>query len=278
MLLGNHTLLENRIIAELAQKPSQTAKELTQNITAKGSAVSFQAVYLALSKLASEAVIVKNTLRYSVAIHWILAMSELSRSLLEQHLQPGHIRHLLPTRDKPKKVWVVTDLKQLNLFWSQLLLTITHTSKEKVMYDYNHHLWFQLLHKDWEATYWIAQLTQVYKAYILVTHDNYLNRNILENDFKFTNAHTHILGRYLPGLTDDATYITVFDDLLLTVKLDQRMVENINALFSLEREGLGQTSGLVSKILFNKIIAKIILERNQKKANLLKKKFSKIFG
>ncbi len=278
MLLGNHFLLENRIVTELAKKPNQTVKELTRNITERSSPVSFQAAYLALSKLENEAVVIKNALRYSVAIHWILAISDLSRSLLEQHLQPGYINHLLPTEDKPKKTWVVTDPKHLNLFWSQLLLAVTHNSKEKVMYDYNQNLWFQLLHKDWEATYWTAQLTQAHRAYILVTHDNYLNRNILEKDFKFPNAHTHILKRYLPGLADESTYVTVFDDLLLTVKLDSKMVENITALFSIKKETVDQASGLVSRILFSKIKAKIVLEKNQKKADLFKKKFSKIFG
>lgn len=278
MIIGNNHLIENRIVLELSNKPSQTAKQLTRSISQNGPGVSFQAVYLALAKLEKEAVVVKNSLKYSVAIHWSLELSRLSEKLIETHLLPEQINSLLPTTSQPKRTWVIQDPRQLNLFWAQLLLTITHTSHEKIMYDYNHQLWFQLIHKDWEAQYWNAQFSKIKQGYIIVTHDNYWNRKILKEDFHFPNAHTHILKRHILGLADESVYTTIFDDLILSVKLDPKMIENINSIFQLANPSALHTQEIITKILLGKIKAKITLEKNQNKATMYKKKFEQVFG
>ena len=278
MLLGANNNLENKIVLALTTQGELAADQIRKQVTRDGVPVSLQAVYLVLSKLQREGILVKGGKKYSIRIPWLLDMSLLVHEMEQTFLQQKYIQTLLPMNEGDKRQWRFTSLHKMNDFWSQVLLAMAYASGGAVMYDYDPHLWFHLMQTEQEYQYLKAQFSAIKYGYTLVGSKSFLDSMIVKKYWHFDNAECHLISSEEVPFKNRSMYIQVFGNLFLTVTLDAKSVERIEKLFSTVKS---QTELATSQIMFifhEKAKVKMCVEYNSKKALLFKKRFQKIFG
>ena len=278
MLLGANNNLENKVILALTKQGELTADQIRKQVTREGVPVSLQAVYLTLSKLQREGVLVKKGRQYSIRIAWLLDMSFLVNEMEQTFLQQKYIQTLLPMNEGDKRQWRFTSLHKMNDFWSQVLLAMAYASGGTIMYDYNPHLWFHLMQTEQEYQYLKAQFSAIKYGYTLVGSKSFLDSMIVKKYWHFDNAECHLISPEEAPFKNMSMYIQAFGNLFLTVKLDVKSVERIEKLFSTVKSQTDLETSQIMSIFHEKVKVKMMIEYNSKKALTFKKKFRKIFG
>lgn len=279
MLLGGKKTLEDRIIMSLALKGEQTVKLILDSLDDEGLSFTEQGVYRVLRKLQSENIVVKEKKTYSLRIAWILDMVMLTDQMQDTYLHDTYLSDLLPEEDGEKRTWQFNNIVKMHDFWTQLNVAIAKHSKTGVAMHYSPHLWYEFIQKDHERQFYRLFLNYIKKSYHVVGSKSFLDRyvtSVLGDEFRQTTYH---LVQPEDGIEkDEAIYLNVIDDYVLTIKLDKNMVERINTLYENASPETDLSSIDVLNIFINKTKVKMTLRKDARRAKVYRRKFERLFG
>ncbi len=269
MFLTPKLSLAEKIIFILGKHPGSSAGEIWK-LAGQG-IYSIQAVYKELRLMQRHGVVVKVGLVYSLRLSYLFALSENFESF-----QSIYLKHGLPEEvlfGPQKQTWQINSLIKLINFWDYVLVGLVNASRTKQLFGFTRHAWYHLAQPEAEDRYYKAVRKTGGRIYLVlgakhalnVWSEQYWPRDIVEYGYSKS-----CLG-FEPSLEID-----VIDDYILTVKKDKHTTANIERLYA-SAEFPGQIHNL-PEIFLHPARIRIVLERNSRKAELLKKRFGRFFG
>ena len=274
MLLSTKEKLQDLIVHILAGHAGLSADSIFRRLEHSRHYFSIQGVYKELRMLQEKGVVVKAKNLYSLKMTWILNVSHFADKIYDIYLERPSSEDLLPP-GRTKSIWKFSNLLKLDDFYVHLMTTIYHGLKNKTVFTWLDHPWFLLQHSDKEIEYQNTLRHEEKRQYIIIEGDSPLDRQCVKiYDPKiFTYSHAP------SSLSDEkSTIYTVFDHLILSAHLAKDTKKEVARLFervpSIKDLDLRELLRLFSR----PITGAVVLEKNLKKAQRLRKKFTEYFG
>lgn len=164
-------------------------------------------------------------------------------------------------------------------FWSQVLLAMARVSKNKIMYDYTPRAWFHVVKPIQEYQYVKALMDMLNSAYTIVGGNDYLDNWIADEYWNFETFNYYLSDEPSDWISKDRSkYIIVMDDLILTTKLHKEITNDIDLFFKNIQSRNDMSPEEIVDTFHQRTPVRITVEKNYEKAQLIKKKFQRIFG
>ena len=170
MLLETQQKLEDIVVHTLALHPAITVEQLEKLIAITFKPYSQPAIYQELRKLRKAGIAVKVNNVYSLRIGWVLLFSQFADEMYAAYSSHETLRNVLPTTGTQES-WSFTDLYSLGIFWTQLLLCLSHHGNDKEFFEWAPHAWFSLTHSIEEVQFLSAIKIAGIKYYLIIGHE-----------------------------------------------------------------------------------------------------------
>ncbi|MBI4600167.1 hypothetical protein HY732_04605 [Candidatus Uhrbacteria bacterium] len=275
MLFSSPQTTKERLVQALQYGPLRITA-LIDRLNAGNTHVSKQGVYLALRELACEEVVVVYKKQASLNHAWLLRIADFSTRAHQWYFQPntpvGHFKDLKPNQ---RIRYTFKTLSLLDTFWGHVLYTLieNNPAREPVLM-YNPHWWFCYSRNPSEIA--IIDFCKQRGMPLLLTAGH--NTPIDRSSKKFmdgTHAQYHV--RTKPLFQKDNYYINVFGEFIIDVWIDKKLHDDIERLY---HAGPRVTKEWIDRLeALNTLKGKsvLVVSRNPKRAELLKKKLLRNF-
>lgn len=269
MLLGEESRLDELLVRVLSEHPGLTLEELTKAVKSNGCKRSVKALYKELARLRKTGVIMRHDRRYTLQLGWVFEMLNYAQNLSQKYLREGFFDKLLPSPGQ-KLEWRFRDLTTLDVFWTQMVITLVKNSTESAMFEWLPHPWFILLTAEPEIRLQRAITKLGKKVHIIIGSDRYLDK-LAE---KYFNPRVYAY-RFDRGFMTDqqSVYYDVIDNWVLTVKLPSSLVATLETLYRQTGSAKEVNIAEIIRVLQQPASIKLSLEHNQPRAARIKKQF-----
>jgi hypothetical protein len=236
-------------------------------------AVSKQAIYKELGKLEDKGLVVKVKMRYALRLTWLSELSTFIEEAYDTYLD-APLHFLLPVPGS-KYTWQFNDLRRMDLFHTQLILTLHKATKEKQMYTWVPHPWYGLSHATRELEFWRATKKEGIAVYMIIGGDT-----PLDVDYQKFVRRAGVECSLAPGPFDSERrrYFNVIGNFVLTSTLSTTKAKAIDDLFRSTARRESPPAETVDRLLRRPVRITLMLEHNPAKARSLLKRFSVYFG
>lgn len=262
MLLSYPESLEDFIAQVLAGR-NATAKELLRQYNDQAQkTVTPQAVYKTLRKLIGQEVVLKHKDTYSLNNVWkreVVSLLGKTSALLELH--PGE-----------SIMYSFKSLEQLDKYWKHIQEDTSGDVAITYFFCPHQYWWFVPGRRESEKNFY-AQFAEDKRHAVLllggITAVDKELKAIISNPY--VQVHTEIDNSF--RVVDS---LTVKNDLIMRTRLPLAVSNDINDIFN-QNLPMEETARLLSRLFVKKIPVKILIERNAKKAEKLRKQIGKYF-
>lgn len=145
------------------------------------------------------------------------------------------------------------------------------------MLNFNPHTWFHLIQPHQEEQYIKNQLKLLKKEYTIIGSNSVLDKYTTKcwkiKNFEYYLAPSGYWAEY-----NRAEYFSIFNDYILTIKLDNRTTNQIEKLYRQTKDINNIQLDTIISFFNQPVKVKMTLEKNSKKADIYYKRFEKIFG
>ncbi len=252
------------IIIRLLSKGKTTPLELHKAIVADGEKVTVQAVYKALRYLIKDSVVVKSGKNLEISQEWI---NTLGSTFNTQTTLPQ-------LADGESAVYDYKLLTNLDGYWKHLMSALDDKFGDYPVFLYSpYHIWYHISDRTQsEADYWNSFAEKKHQAFFVIGNDTALDQNFKK---RFQSDYLQI-DTWHKSTLKETSYLTIIGDYVVDTILSKKITEAIKSYYisSLPPE---QASIELNKVLSAPSKSKIKIERNAKKAKLLRRKLSKNF-
>ncbi len=263
MLFTSKETVED-IIIRLLSKGKTTPLELHEQIVTDGEKVTVQAVYKALRALIKDSVVVKSGKTLEISQEWV---NTLSSTFNTQTTLPQ-------LADGEAAVYNYKSLVNLDAYWKHLMSALDDKFEDFPVFLYSpYHIWYHISERSQsESDYFSSFTKNKHHAFFVIGNNTPLDQNFKK---KFHSDYMQI-DTWEKSPLKESSYLTIIDDYIIDTILDKKLTSAIKTFYSssLSPE---EASLELNKVLSTSNKAKIKIERNAKKAKLLRKKLFKNF-
>lgn len=264
--------LEQLCLNIMSERPYVTAEKLRVLASSNKRKFSPAAVYKVLNKLLTAGVVVKAGTRYSLSLTWVFGVFSFAERLSKSYFCDEYLDSLLPEPGK-RRSWKFTDLPRCNDFWNQLLLALLKRTPQVDSFAWVPSPWFVLLPEDRDSRLQqVFRMTnrKFYSAFGTSRRFEAIVRKLYDHDNQIL-----AFGKK-PFHTRDTRYLDIVGDYVLTVSIDRKTSDEINALFADSKRGEPNMS-IALTILRQRSRATITIEQSQRKATRLRRALARVF-
>ncbi len=263
--------LRDKIIVLLGEKPLSGSDIVV--VFCNSNNVTPQAVYKALRVLVHEEIIVKEKQLFTLNALWLSHMRkfiDMSEYILGVHHEQSFFDPLSKSRQITLRF---KNTELLDIYCGHLLLTLFDRFKGKPIFFYNHHEWF-IYDRPLSENYLYEKVAESgHRVFLTLGADTSLARSFRKK-FEKGNIQITIDESFSIPITD---YICIIGEYIITARYDRSTVQAIDNLFKVATFTTEDDSKKLRKILDNCTDARIIINRNNKRAQKLRKKLAKNF-
>ncbi len=272
MLLQEFPSLEELLVLGLIERPGASAKELNQWLSEHGNKYSLRGIYKELTKLSGQGIVFKTGESYSIHLAWIMQLLALGDRAFESYTQSPYLLETLRS-GATKQVERFSDLRKLDRLWTQLILALHTLHRGKTMCFWCPYQWFYLTQLFAVKQFYQAIDLAGHKRLHIIGTDTFLGRRALKDlpkhgKYSFAESPFH---------RERSTYYTVIGDMVLTVKLDTQTTDRLDELFSAIQSERDINPSDLETFFRRRVRATLTCERDEVKAERLKKKFRAFF-
>lgn len=266
--------IEEYIISFL-QKESRSGPELLELIRKHRSGTTKQALYAALRKLRAAEIVVIHNMRISLSSIWVTKMAEFFT--LAKHFYTKTVtadEGFLNLQDGDRVTYSFKNPNITDIFWAHavdILCEITPIPEPYYIYD--PHEWFMLARETEEPLLKKIGLTGR-QVLILVGGATFLDKMIIKK-FENTAAQYHPTNELIFDKRN--YYVNIFDDFIIEAYLDETTAKRIDDFYSTTTTWNNEKKILLKKIIADEGKNKLVISRNRKKAEKLKRIFKSYF-
>lgn len=266
--------METAIVRCLAERPSLTAKELHERLAQRRHTASRSSVYEKLKKLQENGVVVKLDRGFTVDLSWASELLDFATDVQSRYLDHAISSGILVAPGQ-KRAWRFRSLRGLCEFWQHLQLAIGATSDDKCLLDWSPYLLFDLVctYGGSRCDRTLAALKRLGGSGLRIYEGTRpLNQTILRQsrNVQFTAASAES-----PYHRQQNTILNVLGDYVVTIRLDERAVFELDELFSLpalpERH-------VTHRTLAQPVNVRLCLQNDAQKVRCHRRRFAAYFG
>lgn len=261
MIFSPQTSVEEFIIESLASK-NLTAKQLLFLHNKNHRRVTLQAAYKVLHKLVIEEILLKHKNEYALSNIWRQRVV----SLLDQ-------KQAVPILGESESiVYSFKSLAQLDEYWKHIQEGAKEESEVTYFFCPHQYWWFVPGRRESEMNFYKTFIENKTTAVLLIgglTNTDKETKKVISNEFVQVHLDTNDGLR----MTDS---ITIKNNLIITTRLPMSISNTINTIFD-KNLSSDDTEVLLHDVFKKKIPVRIIIEKNTKKADKLKKQIGKYF-
>lgn len=264
MLFSSKETVED-IIIRLLSKGKTTPLVLHEAIVADGESVTVQAVYKALRYLIKDSVVVKSGRYVEISQEWV---NTLSSTFNTQTTLPQ-------LSDGEAAVYNYKSLVNLDAYWKHLMNALDDKFGNYPVFLYSpYHIWYHISERTQsEADYFSGFEKNKHQAYFVIGNTSPLDQNFKK---QFHSDYMQIDTWQKSSLKEN-NYLTIIDDYVIDTILDSKLTAAIKTYYAASSKNAEEAKMYLNKVLSSTNKAKIKIERNAKKARILRKKLFKNF-
>ena len=263
MLFTSKETVED-IIIRLLSKGKTTPLELHEAIVSDGESVTVQAVYKALRYLIKDSVVVKSGRYVEISQEWV---NTLSSTFNTQTTLPQ-------LADGEAAVYNYKSLVNLDAYWKHLMSALDDKMGDYPVFLYSpYHIWYHISERTQsEADYFTSFITKKRYGFLTIGNDTALDR-----EFKKTTQSEYLqIDTWDKSLWKETDNLTIINDYVINTVLSKKLVTAIKDYYS-SSLAPEQATVKLNAVLSSPSQSKIKIERNAKKARVLRKKLFKNF-
>ncbi|MEI6022221.1 MAG: hypothetical protein WCQ32_00020 [bacterium] len=271
MLLSKKPETKECIVEILAKGALDTT--MLQVVVQEKKTITKQGFYKALRELIAEEVVVKNKQVVLLSTTWLSRMKNFVGSVDANYTaQIGG--ELLDLKEGDSMVFTFKSLLSLDLLWMHYFCILAKEHDESVLL-YNGHNFWNLLRPDIENTLyeWLNEYKKD-KTYYVIGHNTPLDK--ISNMYMKDEYGIQVAFENTPSLPENS-HPVVFGDYVMNTVLDNTLVHAIDALYKKNTVWNDDVKKELEEIVSRLRRSKVVIERNKKKAEQIRKKLMKYF-
>jgi len=264
------------LVFDLLQKGSISINELIKEINRKRNSATKQGVYRVLRKLNEEEKILIHNKNVSLNLHYLKKMSNFF-TLAEHFYLPKNLNanDFLNLSDKEKISYNFKKVDMLDAFWTHIFYMLNEVVDSKnPIYIYNPHEWFAYARKDTDDAVIESNKNKSRQILLTLSNNDYLDKDFIKtmrSDTLQCNINTKKIFK------KDNYYLSVLSDYIIEVFLDEKISKEIDKFFK-EIKSIGdKEKEILQNITSKNGKNKLIISRDKKKVEVLKKILGKDF-
>ena len=249
--------------------------DLLQKIQETRVGTTKQALYKILTKLKKQEMVIVRSKYVSLSHLWINHMAEyftVAQRLYTTHGEPSE--NFLQLEDGDKIVYTFKDPKATDLFWGHAFGILVEVTGTESVYFYNPHEWFMLARHESETKLFAEVKEKGKQLFALIGNKDPIDLATgKEFDGKMAQYHTLPKGIF----SKDNYYLNIFGDFLIEAWLDPKTSDAIDKFYKEHNIFDEEAKNVLHEIVGRRGKNKLVISRNARKAEKLKKLFGKYF-
>lgn len=275
MLLTSKPTLKDQLVRIICDEPGIKTSALRKKIESRGRTITRPGLYKALNQLNTSEVLVKVGPHWYINIRWLSSVGQwVSQSEI---LQVPHFveTNILPTKVRERRTFNFGSAVEMDAFWGHLLIALTRQSKSpQVIYAYNPHFWFYLVHGLSEQQYASTIAKDNVKTKMLIGSQSALDRWNTALGVPNTSWYFYPVSLYEKNVHQAFNSV---GDYFLTISYDKHMAYELHLLFEKTQSLSELDHGKLSQLL-NTFPCSIAVSKKPAKQKTFVKKLDKLFG
>lgn len=267
--------IEEYIINELKNGPL-IILDLVELIRGKRSMVTKQAVYSAIRILKNNEQIVVYKGVASLNMVWINSMLSYFSIVKHNYVKSSSTdNNFIDLDDKDKIKYYFQNPLKADIFWTHALYLLLENNKDNSpIFLYNPHEWFLLARYDNEVEIFNTMARKEHKLFLTVSADNFLDRYVAKY-FDNTLRQYNILNK--PLFKDNNYYLNIIGDFIIEVWFEKSFSNKLDKFYKKTLKWDDAARDELNKIVSKDSRLRIVISRNKKKAEKIKKSLNKYF-
>lgn len=275
MRLTQNRSIEDLIRSELQRGPIDTTP-LVMQIKKQRPKTTKQGVYAALRHLRKEEIVVVHNKKVSFNVRWLKQMDQFF-SVAQQYYAEGDFdrNNFLNLKDGEKIAYFFGSPAETDKFWGHALIILAESPipTNEPVYLYNPHEWFLIAREESEREC-IAIITKIRRFLLTASTKTPLDRSVAK-EFDGDMSQYHMLEQ--PLFQKNNYYLNIVGDFLIEVRIDPDIANRIETLYRSRDRIDDETKKLLIEAVGRKGRSRLVISRNAKKAEKLKKLLKKKF-
>lgn len=275
MFLHNRKTIEYYLLENLKYGPLPTM-ELIECIRKDKPDVSKQAIYAKIRTLKTRNVLVTHNKQVYLNADWLQKLIDYTNTIQHSYYN-GEIGagRFFNLNDGERKHAVLNNPVTLYGYWINMLYTLMNViEKPEPIYFYDDHMWFLPAEGKSEKRFVQAANNRGFKVFELCAQNNPLDKNLLKQNDDVYDQHFILQQPLFPR---NNYYVSIVGNFVIEIQLGQKMADRIDHFFTEKSSPDDTTLAELQQILEKRSRIKLTVSKNIKKAEALKKKFSKWF-
>lgn len=274
MFLRKHFSLQDRILSHLQHGP-KVILDLIAAIKRERPGTTKQGVYAALRNLKKEEVVVLHAGRASLNAAWLTNVHRYftiaEHYYFQKNVGAGHFANL---REGEKIQYTFTSPLVADTFWIHALFILIETTPQGSHFiAYNPHCWFFLAHAESERGFVRFALAHKRLYLMSVGARTPLDRLVVQEVDGTRSQYAMLTRAPFPS----TRYINIIGDYVIDVSLEKRVADAMDAFYVRTREWTPDAARELHHLVEGRGRIKLIISRNAKKAERLRRKLLKSF-
>jgi len=235
-----------------------------------------QAVYAALRMLKKNEQIITYKGTASLNLSWLNSMVNYFAFAKSSYVKGDSAQgSFIDLENKEKIKYYFNSPTKADIFWTHALYLLVERSETKEpIFIYNPHEWFLLARYNNENEIFKTVTRKGHRLLLTVGENTFLDRYIKNN---FNNESNQYHSLEAPLFKERNYYINIIGDFLIEVWLDQNMSDKIDNFYTKTTKWDEDKLAELKDIITVESRMKIVISRNQQKAEKIKKSLKKYF-
>ncbi len=275
MIFSSPTTIEEHILSVLSLGTIKTT-DLIERVNSLRPNTTKQAVYAALRNLRKEEVVIAHGMKTSLNVRWLNSVEKYLKTALQQYniSQTGQ-GNFYTLKNKERIEYYFNDLLETDAFWWQALYQFINSSTSgEPVYIYNPHEWFLIARRESELEV-IDTIIKKNKQLLLTVGNNSALDKYIAQDFNGESSQYYMSPQ--PLFKKNNYYLNVVDDFLIEVWINQDLANAVENIYQRYSGNIDSVTREFKDILTRKSKGRLVISRNIKKAERIKKKLRKHF-
>lgn len=270
MIFGQKKTISESIISALSEGPLDSL--LLLELLNKQSPITKQGFYRALRELLSEEIVTKNKRLVLLSPIWVSKIQNFVTTLNITTEKQGE-KVSLHLSEGDTMVFRFTSITDLYLLWVHYFFILCQETPGAVLFFNSHNFW-ALMRSDIENEMYAWIQNNKKEAYSVIGNNTLLDRttsDYVRDQYGITLAYENS-----PSIPP-TIFPAVFGDYVMSTILDKKTVEAIDALYKKYTKWEPEVQKELEKIISSMGKSKVVIERNKKKAEKIRKKLMNYF-
>lgn len=270
MIFGTKPKISERIISSLAEGPLDSLVLLGK--LKEAHQITKQGFYRALRELMEEEIVTKNKQLIILSPFWINKLGDFAKRLESNTVDKG-AESLFNLSEGDTIVFRFKSITDLYLLWTHYFFILCKGIDGSVVFFNGHNFW-ALFRSDIENEMYAWIKNNNKEAYTVIGHNTPLDKSTSE--YIKTDYGIEVAFEKTPSVKE-TIFPAVFGDYVMSTVLDKDTVDAIDALYHKYEAWQPEIQTELEEIISKIQRSKVVIERNQKKAEKLRKKLMKYF-